>query len=83
MNLNKLFWSKPRSLALAADSPYRIKDPQYSRFKQFLMKFLLQYSKQSRFITSANAIYGRVVYQVDRPAIYDGQFLFYILSFYL
>lgn len=74
MNLNKLFWSKPRSLALAADSPYRYKDPQHNRFTQFMLKFLLYYSKQSRFVGSANAIYGRVVYQVDRPAIYDGQF---------
>ncbi|KAH6801938.1 ubiquinol-cytochrome C chaperone family protein [Perilla frutescens var. frutescens] len=71
VNLNKMFWSKPRSLALAADSPYRIHDPQYEGAKRFMLKLMLFYSKQSQFIRSANAIYSRVLYQVDRPAIYD------------
>ncbi|KAH6831983.1 ubiquinol-cytochrome C chaperone family protein [Perilla frutescens var. hirtella] len=71
VNLNKMFWSKPRSLALAADSPYRIHDPQYEGVKRFMLKLMLFYSKQSQFIRSANAIYSRVLYQVDRPAIYD------------
>ncbi|KAL0287977.1 UNVERIFIED_CONTAM: Ubiquinol-cytochrome-c reductase complex assembly factor 1 [Sesamum calycinum] len=71
VNLNKLFWSKPRSLALATDSPYRIEDPQYEGIKRFVLKLMLFYSKQSQFIRWANVIYGRVIYQVDRPAIYD------------
>ncbi|XP_011080574.1 ubiquinol-cytochrome-c reductase complex assembly factor 1 [Sesamum indicum] len=71
VNHNKLFWSKPRSLALATDSPYRIEDPQYEGIKRFVLKMMLFYSKQSQFIRWANVIYGRVVYQVDRPAIYD------------
>ncbi|XP_057796334.1 uncharacterized protein LOC131012397 [Salvia miltiorrhiza] len=71
VNLNKLFWSKPRSLALAADSPYRINDPQYKGIRRFILKLMLFYSKQSQFIRWANAIYVRVRYQVDRRAIYD------------
>ncbi|KAK4407570.1 Ubiquinol-cytochrome-c reductase complex assembly factor 1 [Sesamum angolense] len=49
VNLNKLFWSKPRSLALATDSPYRIEDPQYEGIKRFVLKLMLFYSKQSQF----------------------------------
>ncbi|KAK4431692.1 Ubiquinol-cytochrome-c reductase complex assembly factor 1 [Sesamum alatum] len=71
VNLNKLFWSKPRSLALATDSPNRIEDPQYEGVKRFILKLMLFYSKQSQFIRWANVIYHRVIYQVDRPAIYD------------
>ncbi|XP_042058321.1 ubiquinol-cytochrome-c reductase complex assembly factor 1-like isoform X1 [Salvia splendens] len=71
VNLNNLFWSKPRSLALAADSPYRIDEPQYVGIRRFILKLMLFYSKQSQFIRRANAIYTRVQYQVDRPAIYD------------
>ncbi|KAL8553192.1 hypothetical protein ACS0TY_001730 [Phlomoides rotata] len=36
----------PHSLALAADSPYRIDDPQYEGFKRFILKLMLFYSKQ-------------------------------------
>ncbi|KAL2227259.1 UNVERIFIED_CONTAM: Ubiquinol-cytochrome-c reductase complex assembly factor 1 [Sesamum indicum] len=71
VNLNKMFWSKPCSLALATDSPNRIEDPQYEGVKRFILKLMLFYSKQSQFIRWANAIYHRVIYQVDRPAIYD------------
>ncbi|GFP80970.1 ubiquinol-cytochrome-c reductase complex assembly factor 1 [Phtheirospermum japonicum] len=71
VNPNKLFWSKPSSLALASDSPYRIDDPHYEGFKRAILKVMLFYSKQSQFIRWANAIYSRVTYQVDRPAIYD------------
>ncbi|KAL1567343.1 ubiquinol-cytochrome-c reductase complex assembly factor 1 [Salvia divinorum] len=71
VNLNKLFWSKPRSLALSVDSPYRIDEPQYVGIRRFVLKLMLFYSKQSQFIRWANAIYTRVQYQVDRPAIYD------------
>ncbi|KAL8552486.1 hypothetical protein ACS0TY_001248 [Phlomoides rotata] len=71
VNLNKMFFSKPHSLALAADSPYRIDDPQYEGFKRFILKLMLFYSKQSQQIRWANAIYCRVRDQVDRPAIYD------------
>ncbi|GFQ01034.1 ubiquinol-cytochrome-c reductase complex assembly factor 1 [Phtheirospermum japonicum] len=66
-----MFWSKPSSLALASDSPYRVDDPQYEGIKRAILKLMLFYSKQSQFIRWANAIYSRVTYQVDRPAIYD------------
>ncbi|KAL6580615.1 hypothetical protein OROMI_008639 [Orobanche minor] len=71
VNLNKMFWSKPCSLALASDSPNRIEDPQYEGIKRLILRLMLFYSKQSQFIRWANAIYSRVIYQVDRPAIYD------------
>lgn len=70
-----MFLSKPCSLALAADSPYRIGVPEYEGIKRFILKLMLFYSKQSQQIRWANAIYIRVRDQVDRPAIYDGQFL--------
>ncbi|XP_073143973.1 uncharacterized protein [Henckelia pumila] len=71
VNLNKMFWSKPCSLALANDSPYRVEDPNYEGAKRVILKLMLFYSKQSQFIRWANVIYSRVTYQVDRPAIYD------------
>ncbi|KAG8381568.1 hypothetical protein BUALT_Bualt06G0135100 [Buddleja alternifolia] len=71
VNLNKMFWSKPCSLALATDSPYRIDDPQYEGMKRFILKLMLFYSKQSQFIRWANVLYRRVIHQVDGPAIYD------------
>lgn len=71
VNLNKMFWSKPCSLALANESPYRVEDPNYEGVKRFILKLMLFYSKQSQFIRRANVIYSRVTYQVDRPAIYD------------
>ncbi|KAK4358255.1 hypothetical protein RND71_023865 [Anisodus tanguticus] len=71
VNLNKVFWSKPHSLALAPDSPFRVEDPQYEGLKRFLFKLMLFYSKQSKSIRGANVIYRRVIHQVDRPAIYD------------
>ncbi|CAI9767603.1 unnamed protein product [Fraxinus pennsylvanica] len=71
VNLNKMFWSKPCSLALPRDSPQRIEDPKYEGFKLVILRLMLFYSKQSQSIRWANAIYSRVLYQVDRPAIYD------------
>ncbi|PHT45005.1 hypothetical protein CQW23_14163 [Capsicum baccatum] len=71
VNLNKMFWSKPHSLALAPDSPFRVEDPQYEGFKRFMFKLMLFYSKQSKSIRGANVIYQRVIHQVDRPAMYD------------
>ncbi|KAL3834678.1 hypothetical protein ACJIZ3_009414 [Penstemon smallii] len=71
VNLNKMFWSKPCSLALAADSPYRIEEPQYDGVKRFILRLMLFYSKQSQFIRWSNAVYRRVIDQVDKPAIYD------------
>ncbi|CAA0834540.1 ubiquinol-cytochrome C chaperone family protein [Striga hermonthica] len=71
VNLNKMFWSKPCSIALAPDSPNRIEEPQYEGMKRLILKLMLFYSKQSQHIRWANAIYSRVTYQVDRPAIYD------------
>nr|GEV17790.1 ubiquinol-cytochrome-c reductase complex assembly factor 1 isoform X1 [Tanacetum cinerariifolium] len=71
VNLNKLFRSKPCSLTLPPDSPLRIEEPTYEGLRHFLLKMMLFYSKQSKSIRQANAIYRRVVYQVDKPAIYD------------
>lgn len=73
-----MFWSKPCSLALAYDSPYRVEDPDYEGVKRVILKLMLFYSKQSQFIRWANVIYSRVTYQVDRPTIYDGQFIVHI-----
>lgn len=73
-----MFMSKPHSLALAADSPYRIDVPEYQGIRRFILKLMLFYSKQSQQIRWANAIYVRVKDQVDRPAIYDGQFLAFV-----
>lgn len=72
MNLNKLFRSKPCSLALPLDSPLRIEEPTYDGLRRFLLKMMLFYSKQSKSIRQANVIYRRVISQVDKPVIYDG-----------
>ncbi|KAK2653394.1 hypothetical protein Ddye_013250 [Dipteronia dyeriana] len=71
VNLDKLFWSKPCSLALPADSPHRMDEPNYEGFKRIILKLMLFYSKQSKSIRGANVIYRRVVSQVDQPLIYD------------
>ncbi|KAJ0750006.1 putative ubiquinol-cytochrome c chaperone/UPF0174 [Helianthus annuus] len=71
VNLNKLFRSKPCSLALPPDSPLRIEEPIYKGLRRFLLKMMLFYSKQSKSIRQANVIYRRVVSQADKPAIYD------------
>lgn len=73
VNLNKMFWSKPCSLALPPDSPQRVEEPQYEGIQRFILKLMLFYSKQSTSIRGANVIYRRITRQVDRPAIYDGQ----------
>ncbi|KAF9603196.1 hypothetical protein IFM89_034529 [Coptis chinensis] len=66
-----MFWSKPTSLVLAMDSPLRVEDPKYEGIKHFVFKLLLFYSKQSKAIRGANVIYGRVMSQVEKPAIYN------------
>ncbi|XP_047332126.1 ubiquinol-cytochrome-c reductase complex assembly factor 1 [Impatiens glandulifera] len=71
VNLNKMFWAKPCSLALSSDSPFRVDDPKYEGFKHTVMKLLLFYSKQSRSIRGANVVYQRIISQIDKPAIYD------------
>ncbi|KAM1368301.1 hypothetical protein C1H46_015402 [Malus baccata] len=71
VNLDKLFWSKPSSLALAPDSPLRIDEPQYGRFRRAILTMLLFYSKQSKSIRGANVVYKRIVSQVDKPGIYE------------
>lgn len=71
VNLNKLFRSKPCSLALPAGSALRIEEPNYEGLRHFLLKLMLFYSKQSKSIRQANVIYRRVISQVDKPAIYD------------
>ncbi|KAI3817900.1 hypothetical protein L1987_11700 [Smallanthus sonchifolius] len=69
--LNKMFRSKPCSLALPPESPMRIEEPTYEGLRHFLLKMMLFYSKQSKSIRQANVIYRRVVSQVDKPVIYD------------
>ncbi|KAA8539766.1 hypothetical protein F0562_026458 [Nyssa sinensis] len=71
VNLNKMFWSKPSSLALAPDSPLRIEEPKYEGIRHIIFKLLLFYSKQSKSIRGANVVYRRIVSQVDKPAIYN------------
>ncbi|CAN7066131.1 hypothetical protein IGI04_039897 [Brassica rapa subsp. trilocularis] len=71
VNLDKLFWSKPCSLALPKDSPLRVDEPDYQGVRRFILKMLLFYSKQSTSIRGANVIYKRIISQVDTPAIYD------------
>ncbi|KAM7273715.1 hypothetical protein ACFE04_028379 [Oxalis oulophora] len=71
MNLDKMFWSKPSSLAVPPGSPHRMDEPQHEGFKRFFLTLMLFYSKQSRYIRGANVIYRRVVNQVDKPPIYD------------
>lgn len=71
VRLDKLFWSKPSSLALAKDSPLRIEEPDYEGIRRFLLKLMLFYSKQSKSIRGANVIYKRIITQVDKPAIYN------------
>ncbi|XP_009140869.1 ubiquinol-cytochrome-c reductase complex assembly factor 1 [Brassica rapa] len=71
VNLDKLFWSKPCSLALPKDSPLRVDEPDYQGVRRFILKMLLFYSKQSTSIRGANVIYKRIIAQVDTPAIYD------------
>ncbi|ESQ43454.1 hypothetical protein EUTSA_v10014342mg [Eutrema salsugineum] len=71
INLDKMFLSKPCSLALPKDSPLRIDEPNYEGIRRFILKLLLFYSKQSISIRGANVIYKRIVSQVDKPAIYE------------
>ncbi|XP_057972584.1 uncharacterized protein LOC131160725 [Malania oleifera] len=71
VNLDKMFWSRPCSLALAPDSPLRIEEPKYEGFRRAILKLLLYYSKESKYIRGANAVYMRIVSQIDKPSIYN------------
>lgn len=71
VNLNKMFWAKPCSLALAADSPLRVEEPKYEGIRHIIFKLLLFYSKQSKSIRGTNVVYRRIISQVDKPAIYN------------
>ncbi|XP_059461842.1 uncharacterized protein LOC132190822 [Corylus avellana] len=71
INLNKMFWSKPSSLALAPDSPLRVEEPNYVGIKRIILKLMLFYSKQSKSIRGANVVYRRIISQVDKPLIYE------------
>ena len=73
VRLNSMFLSKPCSLALPPDSPFRAADPQYEGIKRFMLTLLLFYSKQSKAIRGANVVYDRITSQVDALAIYDGK----------
>lgn len=72
VNLDKLFWSKPCSLALDPSSPLRVEEPKYEGIKHIMLKLMLFYSKQSKSIRGANAVYWRITSQVDTPTIYEG-----------
>lgn len=72
VNLDKMFWSKPCSLALPRDSPMRVEEPDYQGIKRFFLRLMLFYSKQSRSIRGANVVYQRIISQVDKPPIYEG-----------
>ncbi|KAL2920428.1 Ubiquinol-cytochrome-c reductase complex assembly factor 1 [Bienertia sinuspersici] len=71
VKLDNLFSSKPRSLALAKDSPLRIEEPDYQGIRRFFLKLMLFYSKQSMSIRGANVVYKRIISQADKSAIYD------------
>ncbi|KAI4323718.1 hypothetical protein L6164_023302 [Bauhinia variegata] len=71
VNLDKMFWSKPCSLALAPDSPLRVEEPNFVGIKHFFLKLMLFYSKQSKSIRGANVVYRRIISQVDKPPIYE------------
>ncbi|KAK7399997.1 hypothetical protein VNO78_11195 [Psophocarpus tetragonolobus] len=71
VNLDKMFWSKPCSLALSRDSPLRVEEPDYQGIKRFMLKLMMFYSKQSKSIRGANVVYRRIVSQVDKPPIYE------------
>ncbi|KAK9095238.1 hypothetical protein Scep_026707 [Stephania cephalantha] len=71
VNLNKMFRSKPCSLALPLDSPLRVEEPKYEGFRHVMLKLLLFYSKQSKSIRGANVVYKRITSQVDKPFIYN------------
>lgn len=51
----------------------RIEEPKYEGIRRIILKMLLFYSKQSKSIRGANVVYRRIISQVDKPAIYDGQ----------
>ncbi|KAK3403718.1 hypothetical protein EUGRSUZ_K00130 [Eucalyptus grandis] len=88
VNLERMFWSKPCSLALAPDSPLRIEEPKYEGIRHVILKLMLFYSKQSKSIRGANVVYRRILHQVDKPAIYEdgkegaefGQYLYEIYN---
>ncbi|KAG2692232.1 hypothetical protein I3843_08G042300 [Carya illinoinensis] len=71
IKLDRMFWSKPCSLALALDSPLRAEEPKYEGVKHFILKLMLFYSKQSKSIRGANVVYRRIISQVDKPLIYE------------
>ncbi|XP_054823682.1 uncharacterized protein LOC129321798 isoform X3 [Prosopis cineraria] len=71
VNLDKMFWSKPCSLALAENSLLRVQEPKFEGIKRFFLKMLLFYSKQSKSIRGANVVYQRILSQVDKPPIYE------------
>lgn len=71
VNPDKMFWSKPCSLALLPDSPLRVEEPNYQGIKRFMLKLMMFYSKQSMSIRGANVVYRRIISQVDKPPIYE------------
>lgn len=68
---NMAFMSKPRSLALPPNSTLSVQEPEFKGFYRFILRLLLYYSKESRYIRTTEVLYKRIVYQVDRPEIYD------------
>lgn len=68
---NMVFMSKPCSLALPPNSKLSVQEPEFKGFYRFILRLLLYYSKESRYIRKADVFYKRIIYQVDRPEIYD------------
>lgn len=71
--MDKMFWSKPCPLALAPDSSLRIEERKYEGIRHFILTLLMFYSKQSKSIRGQNVAYRRIISQVDKPAIYEGE----------
>ncbi|EEF51607.1 conserved hypothetical protein [Ricinus communis] len=71
VKLDKMFWSKPCSLALALDSPIRVYEPEFQGIRRFMLKLMLFYSKQSKSIRRANVVYRRIISRVNKPTIYE------------
>lgn len=63
VSLNSLFWWKSCSLALPPDSRMRVEEPHFEGIKYVMLKMMLFYSKQSKYIRGANVVYRRIKYQ--------------------
>ncbi|CAM8964163.1 unnamed protein product [Rhodiola kirilowii] len=71
VNLNKMFWSKPCSLALLPDSPLRIEEPKFEGLKHNISRCCFFIVSRASPSEGANVVYIRLASQVDKSAIYD------------